>query len=67
MNITQICAEIAGGKLMREIDEKGAGGFWDYAGNIVDEEASAITEAQYERLQQEIYNALWEVFEVCNP
>lgn len=53
----EILKNILNGKLTRDIDERGAGGLWDYAGEV-------IYDTNYpcdEELQAEIYYALWEM------
>jgi len=57
MTLENIIQNIVSGEMTRDIDEKYAGGFWDYAGEIVLDS----TDPTDEHLQSEIYYALWEV------
>lgn len=53
------------GELVRDNDETGQGGFWDYAGMLVTSAAgdSAISPGERELWQETIYNAMLEVME----
>lgn len=55
--IKDILLSIKIGKLTRDIDETGAGGFWDLAG-----ECQSL-ENYDEETQECIYNAFWEIVE----
>lgn len=56
MDIKEVIENIASGKIMRDNDETGAGGFWDLAGTLQ-------TPDNYdEETQEAIYNALYEVY-----
>jgi len=66
-----IIQRIESGDLTRDIDEKGAGGFWDYAGERAEDYVSdcGITaDVDYWRyveiIQEKIYNDLWELIEL---
>lgn len=56
-DLQNIMQDILSGELTRDNDEKYAGGLWDYAGEIVLDSANPCDE----KLQSEIYYALWEV------
>lgn len=55
-----IVQDILDGKMNRDIDEAGAGGLWDYAGDIV---FDSNNEANGE-LQANIYYALWDLVDI---
>ena len=59
----EVAEQIKNCQMSREIDEKGAGGFWDVAGNIAFMFDETLTDTEIEMLQENIYNALWEVTE----
>lgn len=59
MKILDIVKAYREGTLSRDIDEKGSQGFWDYAGEIAKTANGDIVEV----LQEDIYNALLEVYE----
>lgn len=56
----EIINDIKNGKITRDNDESCAGGFWDYAGELVRESKDPCDE----HLQAEIYYALWELADI---
>lgn len=63
MNIQEIVKEIKKGNLSRNNDETYAGGFWDLAGSLANSVIAGLSNSEAEGLQENIYNALWEVYE----
>lgn len=63
MNINDIVQKIADGELTRDIDESGAGGFWDYSNELIYSCSDLPTPEIHHELQENIYNALWELYE----
>lgn len=55
MNLAPNLANIVGGSVTRETDEKYAGGFWDAAAELLD--------GDIEHRQEAIYNMLWACYE----
>lgn len=70
-----IIQRIESGDLNRDIDEKGAGGFWDLAGekaedyvaNTLPEKVLPMADSEYwklvEYVQEKLYNDYWELYE----
>lgn len=56
--IKKIIKDLKSGKLDRQLDEKYAEGFWDFAGDIVYGNSS-------EEMQEEIYYAFYAIVEEC--
>lgn len=59
--IQQIVKQIKQNKLNREIDETGAGGFWDLAYEITGLDGTINDEEQ--EMVERVYNAFWEIVE----
>lgn len=60
--MNEIVQNIVNGKLTRDNDEKYAGGLWDYAGEIIRDSENPCDE----KLQADIYYALWAVVDELN-
>lgn len=65
LEIKTIINNILKGDLTRDLDEKYAEGFWDYALMMSDEMSVSlkITATHYEEMVEEIYYTLWNIFE----
>jgi hypothetical protein len=55
----EILKKIKSGKLTRDNDETGAGGFWDYAYEITGLDGMINDEEQ--AMVERVYNAFWEI------
>ncbi|HSA07649.1 MAG TPA: hypothetical protein P5556_10785 [Candidatus Gastranaerophilales bacterium] len=55
--------QIKEGKINRDNDEKYAGGFWDCALSIAEPAEQVLSNDDYWDLVDDIYNALWGVYE----
>ena len=56
--VIEVINRLNSGKLVRDNDEKGAKGFWDIAADLANSDPN--------ELQENIYNALYEVYEATN-
>jgi hypothetical protein len=68
MSVTNIVSEIKAGKLTRDLDESGAGGFWDLAGEIATTVYPGgfydkVAGPGFETLQVQLYNQFWQIYE----
>jgi hypothetical protein len=61
MYLQNIVKDIKSGKLTRDTDEKGASGFWDYAGEYSD---AIDSNALAESTQEQLYNDFWSIIEL---
>ena len=64
MSVKEIVRDIKNGKMNRGIDEKYAGGFWDFAGEIADV-CHLKNDAEYELLREDLYGIFYEIVEEC--
>ena len=65
MNIKEIVKQIKNGKMSREIDEKYAGGFWDFAGAVSDNIHRLMHDSRDDKLQENLYGIFYEIVEEC--
>lgn len=59
----EIIKRIKSGEISRDNDEAYAGGFWDYANDIVGSYIHLLNDEQVGQLQEELYNDFWEIYE----
>lgn len=63
MELEIIIKKIKSGEITRDNDEAYAGGFWDYANDIVGSYMQSLNDEQVEKLQEQLYNDFWEIYE----
>lgn len=63
MELEIIIKKIKSGEITRDNDEAYAGGFWDYANDVVGSYMQSLNDEQVEQLQEQLYNYFWEIYE----